>query len=114
MLTRRELEGQLRTVHPLREQAMRRRQSMARVRRWFRVGLISVLGIMIVVLALLTISSHRVAQSPARRDAEWGIEHVNGYGKPKHQPVFGRSRRSSSGGILGSQRPRQRRWNFAH
>jgi hypothetical protein len=116
MLTRREVEGQLRTVHPLRAEALRRRQSMVKMRRYVRIGMITVLSILVLITAALTVSASRVAPTPARRDAAWGVEHVTGYGKgkaAKAPSVFGRSKRGGGGGGSSAKR-RDPRWNFAH
>jgi hypothetical protein len=112
MLTRREVEGQLRTVHPLRAEALQRRQSMVRIRRWVRIGFISVLSILVFVTMVLTISASRVAPVPARRDAAWGVEHVNGYGRVKTSPIFGRGKKGGGGG--SARRQIDPRWRFAH
>ena len=114
MLTRREVEGQLRSVHPLRAEALRRRQSMVKMRRYVRVGMIAVLSILVLITALLTVSASRVAPTPARRDAAWGVEHVSGYGKASKAPsLFGRSKHGGGGGGSAAKR-RDPRWNFAH
>ena len=113
MLTRREVEGQLRTVHPLRAEALRRRQSMVRIRRWVRIGFISVLSILVLVTLLLTISANRVGRVPARQDAAWGIEHVNGHGsRVKPSSVFGHGKKGGGGG--SAKRQIDPRWRFAH
>ena len=114
MLTQREVEGQLRTVHPLRAEALRRRQSMVRLRRWVRIGFISVITVLALVTAVLTISASWVPPAPARRDAAWGVEHVNGYGggRVKNSPIFGRGKKSRGGG--SGKRQIDPRWRFAH
>jgi hypothetical protein len=112
MLTRREVEGELRTVHPLRAEALRRRQSMVRIRRWVRIGFISVLSVLILVTALLTVRANSVPPAPARRDAAWGVEHVNGHGRVKTGSIFGHGKKSNSGG--SGRRAIDPRWRFAH
>lgn len=81
---------------------------MVRMRRWVRIGLVSILGVLILTIGLLTFSAYRVAPSPARRDAAWGVEHVNGYrSAAKSQSVFGRAKKGRRGS--GSRRVDPRR-----
>ena len=85
---------------------------MEKVRRWVRLGALSLLTLLIVIAGVLAVNATRVPSTPARRDAEWGVEHVNGYAKSaKLSSVFGRSKRKSgSGGVVTKRHGES--WHF--
>jgi hypothetical protein len=91
VLTRRELEGELRTVHPARYEAQRRRAALGRRRRYVRMALIASVGMMIVVVLAVAWPARHHRGGSARQTASWGVEHVSGYrsaAKTKLRSIF--------------------------
>jgi hypothetical protein len=77
MLTRGEIEGHLRELHPLRARAREQRRASSAVRRYARIGVAVVLGlVMLVVLGSTGARSAPVSQGAMRQWAAWGIERV--------------------------------------
>ena len=77
MLTRGEIEGQLRELHPLRERVREQRRASFAVRHYARIAVAVVLGL--VMLAFLGSTGARSApasQGAMRQWAAWGIERV--------------------------------------
>lgn len=95
MLTRREVEGQLRNLHPLQQRARRVRRTRWRTRRRMRVvvgvslaiGLVSAIGI----TRLRAAAVPRVA---TLQDSEWGEAYVSDYHAQARPPLFPTRKRS--------------------
>jgi hypothetical protein len=77
MLTRGEIEGQLRELHPLRERVRAQRRASFVVRRYARIAVAVVLGVvMVAVLGSTGARSAPASQGAMRQLAAWGIERV--------------------------------------
>jgi hypothetical protein len=89
MLTRREVEGQLRSLHPLQQRARRARRAGWRARHRLRVTVGIALGIGLA--ATLEIARMRAASVPSvatLQDTEWGEAHVGSYHTQPRAPLF--------------------------
>jgi hypothetical protein len=94
MLTRWEVEGQLRSLHPRQQHARRVRRTHVRARRRARVTIGVLLGIGLI--AAMGAAWTRAASVPAvatLQDSEWGAEHVGSYHTRARPPLFPTAKR---------------------
>lgn len=95
MLTRLEVEGQLRSLHPMRQNAQRVRRAHWKTRRRARVTVAILLGIgLVTALGVARVRSAWVAQVATLQDSEWGAEYVGSYRSQPHEPLFPATKRS--------------------
>lgn len=89
MLTRREVEGQLRSLHPMRQESRRRQRALSYRRRYAQIALAVLLG-----LGMLgALGASRVRSTPGplfgpRQSATWGSEHVGSVRARSLDPIF--------------------------
>lgn len=93
MLTRSEIEGQLRTLHPQRQEARRRRFASWKARRYVRIAIGVLLGVsMVVALGAVRVGSTPQPRVAIRQWAVWGAEHVRAY-RPEIAPLIPSAKR---------------------
>ena len=93
MLTRWEVEGGLRSLHPMRQNARQVRRAHSKTRRRARITLGALVGITLVG-ALGVARMHWEAPVATLQDTEWGNEHVGGYRSQPREPLFPPMKRS--------------------
>ena len=112
MLTRREIEGELRGVYPWREDLHRRRQALSSTRRRLRITLIVVVGLgMVVSLSAVTLRPSTPAPGFVRQWAAWGVEHVRSADARVQslKPVFPLAERRHGSSYAARENARARR-----
>jgi hypothetical protein len=88
MLTRREIEGQLRTLHPHQRQARSRRFASMKARRYVRIALGVLLGLsMVAALGAVRGGSAPRPAVAIRQFPVWGAETVRSY-RPSETSLF--------------------------
>lgn len=95
MLTRREVEGQLRSLHPMRQNAQRVRRAHWKTRRRARVTVAVLLGIgLVTALGIARVRSAWETPVATMQDSEWGADHVGSYRSQAREPLFPTAKRS--------------------
>jgi hypothetical protein len=95
MLTRREVEGELRSLYPMRRQARQVRRSRWKTRRRLRVTVAVLLGIgLIAALGLARVRATWAPPTATRQNAEWGANYVDDSPPRARRPLFPPSKRS--------------------
>jgi hypothetical protein len=94
MLTRWEVEGALRNLHPMRQETRRVRRSRSRARRRVRVTVAVLLGIgLLAALGASRVRSSWIPGVATLQDTEWPQDHVGSYRQPARPPLFPPSKR---------------------
>lgn len=93
MLQRWEVEGPLRTLHPMRQRARRMRQRRARARRGVRVTVAVLLGIGLAAAVAAVRMTPPVVSVATTQDGVWGDDHVGSYHIRASPPLFPPSKR---------------------
>jgi len=93
MLTRWEVEGPLRTLHPMQQHTRRVRRARARARHRVRVTVAVLLAICMVGALAAVRMRPRIASVARLQDSTWGGDHVGSYHVRKGPPLFPPSRR---------------------
>ena len=112
MLTRWEVEGELRSLYPARPHGRQIRRSHVRARRRLRITIAVLLGV--TLASAIGAARVRSASDPSvatLQDGEWGAAHVGTYRAPRRPPLFPPAKRSpweSNGARAHAARERAR------
>ena len=95
MLTRWEVEGGLRSLHPMRQDTRRVRRAHTKTRRRARITVGVLLGIgLVTALGAVRVISEWETPAASLQDTEWGEEHVGTYRAHARPPLFPPSKHS--------------------
>jgi hypothetical protein len=89
MLTRWEVEGQLRNLHPMRQNAQRTRRELTKARRRARITVAVLLGLgLLGAWGAVRGRSDFIAPVSTIQGALWGGDHVGSYQTREREPLF--------------------------
>ncbi len=101
MLQRWEVEGPLRTLHPMRQHARRMRRTRSRARYAARVTVAVLLGAGLLAAHAAVRMASRMPTAATEQDSTWGDDHVGSYHVPASPPLFPTSKRHGLHSRLG-------------
>jgi hypothetical protein len=105
MLTRREVEGHLRSLHPAQQRARRVRRARQRVRHRLHVVVGMAFGIgLAAALVVVRMRSASVPSVATLQDSEWGETHGGSYDVQPRAPLFPTLKRPRWDSYAGRQR----------